>query len=126
VISSFAFSDCPNLSQIVFNKKPKHIEDNGFNRCSKDMILYGGDDMKPYAKENNYQLEGISKLPEYIDKGVLKPEDEEENLFSGGHTALIIIILLIDCGIVAFFTVYLLFYSKKKRKVSKISSVSQK
>ena len=117
-VPSLAFSDCAHLSEAVFYQTPADIEINAFNHCSEKFSLYGSDtkSMEKYAQKNKYELKGVNQLSLYTDKGILTPNDEtEQNMFSGGHTAIIIIILMADCGVVAFFALYVLFSRPSRR-----------
>ena len=123
-IPSLAFSDCEHLEEVAFYKKPKNIEVNAFNHCSDKFSLYSSDKkwLEKYAKENKYELKGVNQLSLYKDKGILKADDGEKSMFSGGHTALIVIILISDCAVVVFFGLYVLLSKPPKRAKRKKSA----
>ena len=127
-VPSLVFSDCAHLEEAVFYQKPKSIDVNAFNHCSDKFSLYSSDKnwLEKYAKENKYELKGVNQLNLYKDRGILKADDGEKSMLSGGHTALIVIILAADCGVVIFFGLYVLFSKPPRRAKRKVPAGAQR
>ena len=109
-VSSLTFSDCINLSEVVFYKNPTDIDDLAFYGI-KDITFYSDNSLyvSNYSSKHRYVSDNIRNLPPYRDKGIISTEiPQEESTFSAGYVVILIVIIFIDLGVIALFSFYLL------------------
>ena len=113
-----AFSDCPNLQEVVFYKPVTNIHDMSFSG-NPQLTLYSDNDayVEEYAKKSKLFSENIRTLKPYVDQGIMDPEPvKEKSRFPGSYTFIVVCIIIIDVGLVVLFSFYILFIQPKKKR----------
>lgn len=118
-VETMAFNGCSNISEMIFESDDVQFDESGFS--SAQIKIYcntSNTSSKPmtYAIEQNFQTFALNELPEYENKGVFSSNSETENNSTGSYTWIAVIMILVDVGIVVIFGVYILFFSRRKKR----------
>ncbi len=115
-----AFNGCKNLKEVVFYRVPSNISEYAFSGI-KDITFYSDNNfyVEDFARKQKYNSENIKNLPPYEDKGIIDElsKNEDEGGFSGSYTLIVVIIVIADVALIVLFSLYLLFFSGKKKNV---------
>lgn len=148
-IFSLSFTDCTSLTRVIFEKSNVLISDNAFQCENLQEIVFMGNssvisdkvfsvksatvycdtsdvDSEPmkFAKSKGYETVSINELPPYTYKGSFEKEETTEGFYSS-YVWIAIIMIVIDVAVVILFSVYIMFFSRKKSKkpVNKMTKV---
>lgn len=114
-----SFDGCYNISEVIF--ETDNVQFDEYTFPSSQLNIYcntSNASSKPmlYATKKGFETFALNKLPEYKNKGIFSSESKDENNFTSSYTWIAILMILVDVSIVVIFGIYILFFSRKKKR----------